>query len=143
MGKSNVNFSGELLRDNDFYLRTSVIGWKVYQKIKNIKGVNHFVKTTMMPLWKLFADINLAYGRMKAKKEQLEFEYNMTIVLIAKNEGSYIREWVAYHKLVGADHIVVYDNESEDNQKEAISDYIHDGFVDYIKVCKYLYIMMR
>lgn len=134
MGKSDVNFCGELWKDNEFCLRTSVIGGKIYHKIKNVKGVNHFVKTTMMPLWKLFANINLAYGRMEAKKEQKEFEYNLTIVLIAKNEGSYIREWVAYHKLIGADHIVVYDNESEDNQKEVIADYIQDGFVDYIHV---------
>lgn len=117
-----------------FYLKISKWGGWAIDRCKHIIWLNSFVGSTMMPLWKLIANINLIHGKIVAKAQKKEFQYNLTIVLIAKNEGSYIREWVAYHKLIGADHIVVYDNESEDNQKEVISDYLQSGFVDYIPV---------
>ncbi|SER57005.1 glycosyltransferase family 2 protein [Rhizobium sp. NFR03] len=40
----------------------------------------------------------------------------VTICAIAKNEGRYIVEWLAYHLAIGVDRIHVYSNESEDNQ---------------------------
>jgi glycosyltransferase involved in cell wall biosynthesis len=43
-------------------------------------------------------------------------ETSITICAIAKNESRYIVEWLAYHLAIGADHIVVYNNDSEDDQ---------------------------
>lgn len=61
-------------------------------------------------------------------------KYSLGIVAIAKNESEYIREWVAFHKLVGVSVIFLYDNESTDNMKECISDYIDSGYVVYQKI---------
>lgn len=34
----------------------------------------------------------------------------VAIVAIAKNEGPFIEEWIAYHRLLGVDHFFIYDN---------------------------------
>ena len=56
---------------------------------------------------------------------------NVAVVAIAKNESEYIREWVAYHKAVGVERIFIYDNDSTDNMKSCIQDFIDSGFVEY------------
>jgi hypothetical protein len=49
-----------------------------------------------------------------------------------KNEAGYIKEWLEYHKLVGVEKFVIYDNNSDDNLKEILRPYIASGEVDYI-----------
>lgn len=45
------------------------------------------------------------------------------ICAIAKNERSYLHEWVAYHRLIGFEDILVFDNESDDDSA-AVLDYM-------------------
>lgn len=75
-------------------------------------------------------------GVFKCKKinkvdRQRSFDHEVTIVAIAKNEGAYIEEWIEYHRLLGVDKFVLYDNESTDNMKAVLSSYIKMGIVDY------------
>lgn len=65
------------------------------------------------------------------KDEQKTFQDEVSIVAIAKNEASYIEEWVAYHKLIGVDRIYIYDNDSEDNLHQVLEPYIKEGMVVY------------
>lgn len=46
----------------------------------------------------------------------------MAIVLatVAKNEATYIAEWMAFHFLRGVDTIVVFDNDSTDGTTEIV-----------------------
>ncbi|MEL7116856.1 MAG: glycosyltransferase family 2 protein [Pseudomonadota bacterium] len=37
-----------------------------------------------------------------------------TLVATAKNEAPFLLEWVAYHKMIGFDHIIIYQNDSND-----------------------------
>ncbi|WP_069300330.1 glycosyltransferase family 2 protein [Neptunicoccus sediminis] len=37
-----------------------------------------------------------------------------TLVATAKNEGPYLLEWVAYHRSIGFDNIIIFQNDSED-----------------------------
>jgi glycosyltransferase involved in cell wall biosynthesis len=39
---------------------------------------------------------------------------SVTLCAIARDEGRYILEWLAWYKLLGFEHIVIYDNESQD-----------------------------
>ncbi|MDC7676502.1 glycosyltransferase family 2 protein [Asticcacaulis machinosus] len=39
----------------------------------------------------------------------------VTVVMIAKNEGPYLVEWLAYHRVLGFDEIVIYENNSTDD----------------------------
>ena len=58
-------------------------------------------------------------------------EASLAIVAIAKNESDYIKEWVAFHKAVGVDNIILFDNDSTDNMKEIIDPFIQQGYVLY------------
>ena len=60
------------------------------------------------------------------------FKYNISIVAMVRNEGAYIKEWLEYHKLIGVDKFIIYDNNSTDNLKEILQPYIYAGVVDYI-----------
>lgn len=61
-------------------------------------------------------------------------KYNLGIVAIAKNEEDYIKEWVAFHKVVGFDKIILYDNDSTDSMVEEIKPFIEDGYVIYNEI---------
>lgn len=55
----------------------------------------------------------------------------LSVVAIAQNEASYIKEWIEYHKLVGVERFYFYDNGSTDNTREVLEPYINDGTVVY------------
>ena len=60
------------------------------------------------------------------------YKINLAITAIAKNEASYIREWIEFHRLVGVEKFFIYDNESTDNLKEILQPYIDSEIVEYI-----------
>jgi len=51
------------------------------------------------------------------------FDHNISICSIIKNEGKELNEWLAYHLSIGVNHFYLYDNESTDNTKEILSHY--------------------
>lgn len=44
-----------------------------------------------------------------------------TLVATAKNEGPYLLEWVAHHRMIGFDHILLYQNDSDDLTREIMA----------------------
>ena len=58
--------------------------------------------------------------------------FNSAVCAIVKNEGRYIKEWLAYHRVIGIDHIFLYDNESTDDTVEIVKPYIIEGFVTFL-----------
>jgi hypothetical protein len=44
-------------------------------------------------------------------------------------EGPNLREWVAFHRVVGVDRFFLYDNDSDDEHLEALAPFIEDGSV--------------
>ena len=44
---------------------------------------------------------------------------NIALVAAVKNEGPYLVEWIAYHLMLGVEHIYLYDDWSGDNSIEA------------------------
>ena len=63
-----------------------------------------------------------------------EFKYKLGIVCIAKNEGPYIKEWIEYHRCIGFDIFYFYDNDSNDETKAVLKDYIEQGLVIYTSI---------
>jgi hypothetical protein len=47
----------------------------------------------------------------------------LSAVLIAKNEASYLVEWLEFHRLVGIEHVYLYDNGSTDQTPELLRPY--------------------
>ena len=47
---------------------------------------------------------------------------------VYRNEGPYLREWVAFHKLMGIERNYLYNNRSdEDGHREALAPYVDEG----------------
>lgn len=69
--------------------------------------------------------------RIIEKEKATVFKHEFAIVSISKNEGTYIIEWIEFHRMVGAEKFYFYDNESEDNTAEILKPYIDAGIVEY------------
>ena len=46
------------------------------------------------------------------------FEQELMIISKVKNEAGNIQEWIEYHKLVGVEKFIIFDNESTDNLQD-------------------------
>lgn len=68
---------------------------------------------------------------VKRKEKYSYFEDELSVVAIAKNEGEYIEEWLAYYETVGVNRIYLYENNGTDNMKEKVQPFIDRGFVVY------------
>ena len=64
-------------------------------------------------------------------RDKRRYQYQLAVVVIAKNESEYIEEWIAFQKVIGVDCVFLYDNDSTDNMKDRIQRYIDEGFVIY------------
>ena len=69
--------------------------------------------------------------KLQSKERKGKFKYNLAIVAIMKNEGPYLKEWIEFHKLVGVQKFYLYDNDSNDDTRQILDEYIKDGTVDY------------
>ncbi len=56
----------------------------------------------------------------------------LSICAIVKNEGPYLLEWLAHHRLVGVEHFVMFDNGSTDGSSELLAKLARAGIVDYV-----------
>ena len=56
----------------------------------------------------------------------------LSICAIYRNEARYLREWVAFHRLMGVEHFFLYDNASTDDHAQALRPFVEDGSVSVI-----------
>lgn len=56
-------------------------------------------------------------------------KYKVTLCAIFKNEAPFLKEWILFHKMIGIEHIYLYNNFSEDNYIEVLTDFINSGFI--------------
>ena len=58
----------------------------------------------------------------------------VALCAIGRLENNYIREWLEHYKMLGFNHIFLYDNnyDGEEHFEDVIGDYIDSGFVDVI-----------
>ncbi len=76
--------------------------------------------------YKFVKIINLLIDKFKK-----QYENDIAIVAIIKNEAPYIKEWIEYHRLIGINKFYIYDNESTDNLKTILQEYIDKEIVTY------------
>ena len=55
-----------------------------------------------------------------------------TLCAIMKNEEPYIVEWVAYHRLLGFDRIVIYENDSTDGTPQLLEALAHESLIEFV-----------
>lgn len=56
----------------------------------------------------------------------------LAICAIAKNEARYLCEWVAYHRVVGVERFLIFDNESSDSSAAILDRLAGFGFLDRV-----------
>lgn len=56
----------------------------------------------------------------------------LSICTIVKNEGPYLLEWLAHHRLIGVQHFVIFDNGSDDGTGALLSGLAQAGILDYV-----------
>ena len=56
-------------------------------------------------------------------------KYHISICGCFKNEARFLKEWIEYHKIVGVEHFYLYNNNSDDNYKEILHEYVTKGIV--------------
>ncbi len=61
-----------------------------------------------------------------------KMEYQLTVLAIFKNEAPWLKEWIEYHRIVGVDHFLLYNNESGDNFKQVLKPYIDQNIVELL-----------
>ncbi len=76
---------------------------------------------------------NLVYDiPIAARAHDRKNEFYFTICSVMKNEGPYLEEWIEFHRLVGCEHFILYDNDSTDNTAEVLQRYIASNIVTLI-----------
>lgn len=55
----------------------------------------------------------------------------VTICGIARNEGPYLIEWIAFHRSIGIERIVLYSNDSDDGSDGLLERLAAAGLIDY------------
>lgn len=58
----------------------------------------------------------------------------LSVCCIAKDEHPFIREWIHHHLLVGAEKIIIFDNQSSPSLRSTLREYVEHGFVDLFEI---------
>ena len=57
---------------------------------------------------------------------------SITLCAIMRDEGPYILEWVAFHKVIGFDRIAIYDNGSQDGGEKTLARLAEAGEISHV-----------
>lgn len=79
-----------------------------------------------------FGPLNALRLKREIKRNTARPRHYLAVCAIAKNEGSYFREWIEWHLSQGVEKFFVYDNESTDETRRELEPYIRSGLVDLI-----------
>lgn len=66
-------------------------------------------------------------------KKKKNYRYELAVCAIFQNEASYLKEWIEFHKLVGASHFYLFNNLSTDDYLNVLAPYIASGEVELIE----------
>ncbi|MGB3239644.1 MAG: tetratricopeptide repeat protein [Geitlerinemataceae cyanobacterium] len=82
-------------------------------------------------------DIYICLGEaLKQKRNSIAIdrkkEYEVVVCTTFKNEAPYLLEWIAYHRVIGVDHFILYDNDSTDRTPEIFQYLEKAGIITYI-----------
>lgn len=63
---------------------------------------------------------------------QVLLSYELSVITLFRNEANYLKEWIEYHRMLGVDHFVLYNDRSDDNWAEVLDPYIKSDLVEVI-----------
>ena len=94
-----------------------------------MKFLKKIIKLIVTPLQIFVYKTTIKFIRNKPSNAK---KYYSAVCAIFKDEGVYLKEWVEYYKLIGINHIYMYNNFSSDNYNEILLPYINTNFVTLI-----------
>lgn len=59
-------------------------------------------------------------------------ESPLVVCAIFRDEAPYLEEWIAFHRLVGVDRFLLYDNGSTDGPEHVLRPYLDEGVVEIV-----------
>lgn len=81
--------------------------------------------------WRYFSGDTEQVVRLQPKPAASDHRY-LSVVAIFRDEAPYLTEWLEFHRLVGVEHVYLYDNGSIDDSLRILAPYIREGFVTTI-----------
>lgn len=61
---------------------------------------------------------------------QCLISYELGVVTMFNNEANYLKEWIEYHRMLGVDHFLLYNDRSNDNWADVLEPYISSNLVE-------------
>lgn len=101
----------------------------IFDKPRNYNA-SRFLKVFRYKIRSILLKILLKICARKIKNER---KYDVCICGIFKNEGVYLKEWIEYHHLIGVQHFYLYNNNSTDDFRDILNEYINKGIVTLIE----------
>lgn len=95
-----------------------------------IKKLRDNVRDLLTAFFLTYKRVNIIMNKLNYINNDKPKDY-VSILATIKNEAPYIKEWIEYHRMIGVDRFYIYDNDSTDNIKEVLKDYIKSGIVIY------------
>ncbi|MCB1136166.1 MAG: glycosyltransferase family 92 protein, partial [Chlamydiia bacterium] len=84
-------------------------------------------------LWALILPLqSFAIMRTDAFQEN-DIPDNLWVCSVFQNEGPYLREWIEYHRMIGAEHFILFNNNSDDDYLNILDPYIQDKVVTLVE----------
>src|SRR5438132_9854743 len=68
-------------------------------------------------------------SRCTYAEKRFAVDARLSICAIYQDEAPYLREWVAFHRLIGVEHFFLYDHESTDTHRSELAPFVDDGIV--------------
>lgn len=90
------------------------------------KTINYkyFAKKVLYVFFSCFYKMSFKFYQPKTSRNT---KYQVSVCAIFKDEATYLKEWIEFHKIVGVEHFYLYNNFSSDNYKQVLAPYIANG----------------
>jgi Glycosyltransferase family 92 len=74
----------------------------------------------------------LPHRKLIYHKRRSQPSFFLSVMTRIKNEARFLPEFIAHHKMIGAEHFYFYDNNSEDNPEAVLKPFINRGMATII-----------
>lgn len=108
-------------------IKIDYIGNKAFVFDKKMSPILRRVIKCAIPVWDIVWHIALVLARLK--RDRSVRKYKFSICAIFKNETLQLKEWIEYHRMVGVEHLYLYNNFSEDNYLSVLAPYVEENYV--------------
>lgn len=96
--------------------------------LKNKKLLNMADRLLNIPYRILFL-----FAHKSVKRSQQKKKYYFSVCSIFKDEAKYLHEWIEYNRIVGIDHLYLYNNNSTDDFHRILAPYINEGYITLVE----------